>query len=93
VRVVSTVSCRHALSRSFVRYAQADFHEFEPVACPDAVYVNKSVASMKDAWTAAGGELSNDEELPDLLIVRSTMPTETPGAMANFLREVRADGN
>ena len=46
------------------------FQEFEPAACADAARVNRTLAEMNTAWSAANGRITNDYGLPDLLPVQ-----------------------
>ena len=65
----------------------ADFRDFEPAACPASATVNRTVVEMDMAWNLMGGSQSNGNDLPDLLVVKLSQPTETPGAMSDYLRE------
>ena len=64
------------------------FAPFERAACAESLHVNKTADEMMRAWIMMGGVLQNAaSSLPDLLPVRSSMPSETPGAMNRFIRQ------
>ena len=65
----------------------SDFRELEPASCPASVRVNRTVVEMDMAWNLMGGSHSNHYDVPDLLVVKLSQPTETPAAMSDYLRE------
>lgn len=63
------------------------FSSLEDESCPSAVYVGRSVKSMKDMWKAMGGTHKNSQGLPDLLIVKLSTPSARPHALLDYVQE------
>lgn len=56
--------------------------------CPDAVRVNRTVADMSVYWGFLGGEEVNEiTQLPDVLVVQVTMPTDNIWSLPRYLKE------